>query len=449
MSKNNMSNNVNEENKCHQTTPLTNRGVEITQKMPVYLETTGETRCELNYLLFDWFQATILSESFDISFDTGEVLAVNEVGERVIEIFNYLFGLAYTDLVYEYYGVNGYNVSYSYKNIYIMYNTSRPDMGIHILMSGQACRDFEQLGLDYIEFFQKLEDKYILNYNRIDISIDSFTDKYFTLQKLLDKVRVGELSSKFMNVLNLEKIHLDSSKNQGHTLQFGSKASNIQITFYDKLKERESKNIIVDKNIKFWTRTEVRFRHEHARSVVKKILAKEQTVNELIRSVLYHYLDFKIPKKQWKDNNITRVATVGWWRNFLKNVTTLSITNYLPEEGITRKKEWLYKSTSKSALMVLLSSLDNLKLDTQSSNFLVELFQKGSNKFNYKDLSRVNDFRKVNKLEPLTFSEVKNYIDDLHSIILSNENKATNQLLNSDTLLPIIDIMLTKRWKEI
>lgn len=48
----------------------------------------------------------------------------------------------------------------------------------------------------------------------------------------------------------------------GDTLQFGSRASLVQITFYDKLQERKNNNYIVRDDVKYWVRTELRFRNE-------------------------------------------------------------------------------------------------------------------------------------------------------------------------------------------
>lgn len=123
----------------------------------------------------------------------------------------------------------------------------------------------------------------------------------------------------------------------------------------------------------------------------------------------------------YNSTSIRRRANADWWDSFLGNFSKLSITSYLPERTITRKKTWLYNSTSKSNLMVLLSSLDNLERDTNTSDYLLELFKKGFEKFNYKDLQLINDYRLKNKLEPLTKMEVEAYIQDLHSIILKSE----------------------------
>ena len=44
-------------------------------------------------------------------------------------------------------------------------------MGINFKLSGQGCRDFEGLGIEWIDFF-KTVNRYTVGYNRIDIAID-------------------------------------------------------------------------------------------------------------------------------------------------------------------------------------------------------------------------------------------------------------------------------------
>jgi len=71
--------------------------------------------------------------------------------------------------------------------------------------------------------------------------------------------------------------------------------------------------------------------------------------------------------------------------------------------------------------MVLLSNLDNINLDVKTSDFILEMFKKGMEHFNYKDLQIINDYRISNKLEPITKYEIESYIADLNSIILETE----------------------------
>lgn len=401
-------------------TPATNRGVENTLNSHKTLINKGYYNDLKQFILFDWLQFTILSESFSFYDDNGEFSGYKDIREIVIDLFKLLFNIDYNNLYFEYHGINGYNCCCSYNNIYCYWNTSRADMGIHFKLSGHGCRDFENLGLDYISLFRKLN-AYSYNFNRIDISIDDFTDSYFTLNKLLKYCKRGAVSSKFRSVLNLEKLQLSNSLNLGHTLQFGSKASNVQVTFYDKLKERQSQSFIVDENIKFWFRTEVRFRHELADCIVLSILKNSNNVNSVVKSVLKDYIDFKDLSSN--DSNLSRRPTADFWQNFLENVDSLKLSNYLPESTFTKKAKWLNESVSKSNLIVLLGQLDNLKVDELTSDYLLKLIKNGFDKFNYKDLIMVNEHRKLHNLQPLEFSEIKSYINDIHEVALLSSKK--------------------------
>ena len=403
-------------------TPPTNRGVGRTLNPTFSYMGQGFCAEKKQFVLFDWFQATILSENFDFDNTTGELVGVRDFKDRARELFYELFKINSNDLVFEYKGINGYNASFSYKEIYIMYNTSRPDMGVHIKMSGRGCRDFENLGLDYYELFRKLS-TYTVNFNRIDIAIDDFTDDYFTLKKLIRYVRKGLVSSKFLTCLNFEKICLEDSSCLGHTLQFGSKASNVQVTFYDKKLERQSQNILVDKDVEFWTRCELRFRHEYCKQVIE-LLLNGSDVNIFVKSILKEYISFKT--KHSNDSNIRRRPEADWWSAYLGNVDKLRLKNYLPEDSITRKSNWLMNSTAKTQLMVYLADLDNIMLDDLSSEYLINIFQKGFSKFDLKDLQTINFHRLSKKLDPLSESEIYAYIQDLQEKVLLEDMKKEN-----------------------
>lgn len=400
-------------------TPITNRGVGNTSNQEFSLNYQGFSNNLNQFVLFDWIQCTILSESFDYNLENGVVSGVSDVRYKVIDMFKYLFGLEAKDLVFEYTGVSGYNCCYSYKDIKIMYNQSRPDMGINLLMSGQGCRCFEELKLDYIEFFRKLKQYSSINYNRLDISVDDFTSDYFTLNKLKSYIKHGHVSSKFLSTMMIEKMIIKTLDRVGDTLQFGSRSSNIQVTFYDKMKERQSKNIIVDTRIKYWTRCEIRFRHETAKNCIDKIVQGSSNINDIVKSVLKDYINFK--DRSSKDSNVARRPNASWWDDYLENLDNLKITNYLPESTITRKKEWLYSATAKSNLMVYLSELDNIKTSSFMDGYLIELFQKGVTKLKEKDIKMINDDRIKNKLEPFTTSEILAFVESLHDYCLSEK----------------------------
>ncbi|UKI58239.1 MAG: hypothetical protein L6V81_02025 [Clostridium sp.] len=55
-------------------------------------------------------------------------------------------------------------------------------MGYHLYMTGSACRDFEEMGLNYRDLFVKLF-KLNVHFTRVDVSIDDFTGKYFSFKE--------------------------------------------------------------------------------------------------------------------------------------------------------------------------------------------------------------------------------------------------------------------------
>lgn len=406
-------------------TPPTNRGVENTQNVVKTHINKGKTNDLMQFVLFDWVQFTILSDSFSYFDENGVFTGYKDIKDYAIDLFLVFFNISYNDLFFEYKGINGYNSCCSYKNIYCYWHTTRADMGIHFKLSGQGCRDFEDLGLDYIKLFKSIY-KYSFNINRVDISIDDFTDDYFTLSKLLYYCRKGRVVSRFKSVLNLEKICLSSSvENLGHTLQFGSKASNIQVTFYDKIKERNSQGFIVDSNISFWTRTELRFRHEAADLVIASIFKDPFNLNLTVKSILKNYIDFKSLLSS--DSNLSRIDTALFWNDFLENVDSLRLSNYIPESTIVRKAKWLENNVSKTNFMVYISKLNNLCVDDISSDYLLKLLNNGVDKFNYKDLVIVNEYRINNKLEPFTQDEIFDYINDIKEVAQLIEQKEKNK----------------------
>ena len=72
----------------------------------------------------------------------------------------------------------------------------------------------------------------------IDVSIDNFTNKYYSLNRVVKCIKNHEVVSRFRSCIQFAKEDLDSLENIGHTVWFGSRSSDVQFVFYDKLKER-------------------------------------------------------------------------------------------------------------------------------------------------------------------------------------------------------------------
>lgn len=342
-------------------------------------------------LLVDWFQFTLLDiKSNDLVSHFGDNNQFCSFDNFIPGLFKELFNVYSSDIIKENNRLNGYDRKYSYRNIEMYINSTREDMGINVKLSGTGCRDFEELGLDWLELIKKIS-KYECNYNRIDIAIDCYDDQFFDIEKLKSYIVSGLVVSKFRSSLEICKRNIEDGTIIGNTLQFGSKASMIEITFYDKLLERQSQNYIVENSIKFWTRTELRFRHERALEIVRLLVNSydEKDFIRHIKGILLHYIEFKS-----KHSNIKRVydrPTAIFWQEFTDYVENLKLATITPERSITRKKAWLLRSTSKSLAQVLLAELDIIGKDNLVlSDFIDNMLLKGFKDLNDKDIELIN-----------------------------------------------------------
>lgn len=363
-------------------------------------------------IVIDWFQITIFpsTKDYDLS-SLGSSVPTND--RVIVYLFNFLFNIPFNMITKER-GVNGYDIRYMYNDISIMNNSQREDMGVNILLTGKGCRDFESLGIKWEELFNKIKN-FDLNFNRIDIAIDCFDNKYFDLELLKKYIKKGCCCSKFQKSLLMYELKLKNGSISSNTIQFGSKASDIQITFYDKLLERKNAGYIIEKNIKFWIRTELRFRHERAEEIFHYLTSNED-YSKFIFSILYQYIDFKVLDST--DSNLSRRDTAKFWLSFIQDNIKIRLVSHSRESDIIRKYNWLLESTSKSQFMVYISKMPNIKTDYISNELMYQILISGIENIKDKDIQLINDYRIKNKLVPVTKKELLDYIEDIRNTIL-------------------------------
>lgn len=375
------------------------------------------------FVLIDWLEFTIHYD-FDVvicNYDMDKnrsYITTTTIENRVYQLFNDLFGISKADVNFEYRGRNGYSTLYYYKNIQFWCSTDVL-MGIHIEISGQGCRDIEQLKNEWIHLLSKIVN-YKYKITRIDLSLDDFTNHYYTLKKIKRYLRNNQVITKLRTFYDIDTGIVEDYKLLGSTVQLGSKAGLIHITFYDKLQERYANNYDVNKEIKYWTRTELRFRNEKAIDVVDYII-KGKPINEIIKGVLCDYVRFL--EKSKTDNNKGRWKTSKWWLEFIDNIEKLQLAPVKVYNSIHKKKVWLNETVSKTQLMVLISTLDNIKIDNLSTNFILDMLKGSINKLKEKDLLLINDYRLENDLIPLTIEDIENYIRSIKDVLLINNQE--------------------------
>lgn len=286
----------------------------------------------------------------------------------------------------------GYNVTYTvYSKMHVMYNTKNDAMGVHVLLSGSACREYEQL-FSWRYFFEKvLSMDY--HFTRIDIAIDMYK-KYFTVNQLRKKIKNGELSTRFKQSTYIEQLNLKDGSNESSSLKFGSMSSDIYIVIYDKLRERINGGYLVSDAIKFWTRLEIRFKKTHSNMLVDLLLEHDFKLDDFLYKIIYNYLDFK--ESGYSDTVKSRIPTWSNWAKFLRDTEKLRLLPNAYQTSIQKKRNYAEKNMCK--LMAMLTVVDN--------DFFLKLMKKGLNKINANDLSIINSHLIATNQKVLTMKDI-------------------------------------------
>ncbi|HEL1549468.1 TPA: XRE family transcriptional regulator [Streptococcus suis] len=153
-------------------------------------------------------------------------------------------------------------------------------------LSGKGCRQMELImereGITWCEFFQRmLFERKDMRVRRLDIAMDEL---YQGIDKAHEQVNLSDLIRKlYSKELYYEKMKtwnavdggkLDGSANQGLSLYFGSRQSNMYFNFYEKryeLARREGMTVSESLGVfGVWNRFEIRLAREKAEAVVEE-----------------------------------------------------------------------------------------------------------------------------------------------------------------------------------
>jgi len=327
---------------------------------------TGVESAERNSLIgvIDWLSVTFLT--FKKWEEVSEILGIEK------EFF-----------VVEEKGFYGYKKTAKFGHIKILFEPAMASMGIHLDISGQGCREYEQYfncDLNWSELFQECMFQRI-NITRLDIAIDDYV-KYFTLNQIMKCVSKGHLTSRFRSAINYQEYLLEDGSTLGQTIYFGT--SDIKFRFYDKLKERKSKNAVFHDDCEFWQRYEIQLRGDRA-FMACDILAKSgMELGMFALGVFKNYINFKTPTENIQK---CRWENTTWWDRFLNDVEKIKLTQVSPEPTIPRTKTWIENQVT-TGLVTLLKAFDD---ETLVLEYLKKLGEEKSGEKHEKMLKDFND----------------------------------------------------------
>lgn len=292
-------------------------------------------------------------------------------------------------------GKYGYHSHKRFGHIALYYSDNLPH--IHLEISGQGCREYEQFGkYDWVTMLGLIL-MLDVNITRLDLAIDDFSG-YFKFKTLIRKVKKGHVNSRFKKAQIREDIELNDGSVCGTTLYFGSVKSDVQVRIYDKLQERVSKGYTIQEGIEVWNRTEIQLRDKRALRAAYELVNNIQDVGTVVQAILRNYVKFVDEKKN--DTNKARWPISKFWLKFLDNVEPLKLSQVAPDATIERVKRWFEHSVSAN-FALLYEAFDN------NEELVREWLKTGKEKQNKKHKDMLKRFKAEKEVDGVSLKDLK------------------------------------------
>ncbi len=196
---------------------------------------------------------------------------------------------------------------------------------------------------------------------RVDWALDD-TSGLLDLDKIAESWRAGNCASRFRDMDERRKHRRDGDL-VGHTLNFGSRTSQMFVRIYNKRLEQ----IVRGEEVPHaqWVRVELEAKGKGAAALVARFVTEGAVP---VAQALWYYLDFKEPGG---DTNVCRRNTCSWWLAFVewaKDKVPVGIgTATRTLEGMAKalRRQW-------SAGIALL-----LEAESHGADWLAELLEHG------------------------------------------------------------------------
>lgn len=320
-------------------------------------------------------------------------------------------------------GLNGYKQKRVYdEDTFLQLDGPLNKDGIptsNLVMSGSACRRFEERGGNWVELWKTLLVNYSARCSRYDMAIDYYGTE-IDMDWINKKLELGYFSSRFENVQIIKSYNLKSKISTGYSITFGNHGSMLQFQIYDKVAERRAKDKAV--NCPNWIRFEARFGQGKAHDILLKFMEQYNDIPFLAPEILNDIIEFKVPKKNGKptdDSNKSRWDIDPKWQKFLKTAQKFRIMNYFPQENtIASKKRWFDYSMTKLYTLLSISSPNK---DMDEIYYIAE----GIKRMKKNDLLIVNKYREEKGLEKITRKDLSKIIEEISGELIKESDLAT------------------------
>ena len=297
-------------------------------------------------------------ENYDVC--NGLMIKIDWLSFTILDDLNLkeclgLFGFSEADFVELPKGANGYKsmMKMHEYDIKVLYD-GKSDMGIHFDVTGSAISYFLERFVktletdtpygkayaveDFNASFMRMLFETVLKhgqFSRVDIALDDFYAKFYTVLDIVDMFNSGRVISKWKSWKHVYETKNSDNSLLGNTVYCGSRQSDIYLRIYDKQLEQSKGN---DKIEIPWVRWELEFKGERVNELADKFVAMD-SLSGVFLGVLNNY--FRIIDLD--DSNKSRCSTNEKWLSFIGEIERLTLYVSKPERTISEKKDWLNK----------------------------------------------------------------------------------------------------------
>lgn len=288
-------------------------------------------------------------------------------------IINEVMGLGNKPFISEVYSRYGYTGFESFNHINLYYAVDDDQQGTLIEMTGQGCREFEWYLINeqkrsWTDFFKKcyefsssFEDKHFdrkdfVRFTRIDIALDEHYSEIgnYDLGRLNEKKEAGLISRKAKKYRFIDGE--SNKKSDGKTIYFGTRQSDVMLSFYEKDYEQCAKLklelLTYHKLYGLKNRYEIRLNGDASNKFIFDHIHKKTDIGlEAIKVLNYQLQVFEM-----KDSR--RVLDIEWYSIF--GVTDVVKFEMKPKYFPIGEKEYQWYERSVAGVRKRLEIIENI-----------------------------------------------------------------------------------------
>jgi len=237
-------------------------------------------------------------------------------------------------------GGMGYKKRLQFNTLSIYYDGSQ-NMGVHVEMTGKACRDYEAFTQEWRSLIALIEIEKG-HMTRLDIAVDT-VDGSLDFKLIEKEYASGNIRTFFRQsgLMTKDVLTSDGPLFAGMTRYFGSGSSRTVFRIYDKAAQMQTTDGVP------WLRFELQLRDERASAAASLILNRDD-LGKIAAGIINQSLAFI----NQDDSNKSRCSLCFWWSAWLNTTEKLKLTKIKAIKLISEVQDYLKKQYAPTFAMI-------------------------------------------------------------------------------------------------